>query len=182
MTLLGIMCSCLACSPRRRFVSSYLGGGSTWSRGTNEQSDCLRFGRLSERGAVFGGEKGKKKYIFFFDPELLRLARLELDVWPSWSNRGVKKKNCAFKWLGTTDACCFGWFEVITPFSLARHRTRYSPENHTWHALFTSLQYPRAPRRQINAAVCSKLCLIIALQEAGRVSLVHPPYPIEQSR
>ena len=92
MTLSGIMCSCLACSPRRRFVSSYLGGGSTWSRGTNEQSDCLRFGRLSERGAVFGGEKGKKKYIFFFDPELLRLARLELDVWPSWSNRGVKKK------------------------------------------------------------------------------------------
>lgn len=39
------------------------GGGSTWSRGANEQNDCLRFGRLSERGAVFGGEKSKKIHV-----------------------------------------------------------------------------------------------------------------------
>ncbi len=32
------------------------------------------------------------------------------------------------------------------------------------------------PLREINAAVCSKLCLIIALWEVGRISLVQPRY------
>lgn len=126
------------------------------SRLLSSQEICLRLfggeeahGRVEQmnRVIVFGlgdylneepclAVKKVKKYMFLFDQEFLKLARLELDVWPSWSNRDVnKKKDSAFERLATTDACCFGWFEVITPLILARHHTRYSPEDHTWHAL-----------------------------------------------